>query len=148
MLQSRHQTPRRLASDEEPVTAGGYIRAHCHPKRFPAAYAHLGPTCGQPAQGSPSHAAQSPSMTHGSAADSDEGDAMAMRRYWGPRLLHVAGDHVVVSKPPGLQVGRGQGAIRWRWRVRPVGGSGSPDDNGTWEGNGLKQCNREGGSGS
>lgn len=101
---SRHQTPRRLASDEEPVTAGGYIRAHCHPKRFPAAYAHLGPTCGQPAQGSPSHAAQSPSMTHGSAADSDEGDAMAMRRYWGPRLLHVAGDHVVVSKPPGLQV--------------------------------------------
>ncbi len=113
MLQSRHQTPRRLASDTEPVTAGGYIRAHCHPKRFPAAYAHLGLTHVQPAQGSPSHAAgtassQPPPVTHGSAAGSGEGEALALRRYWGPRLLHVAGDHVVVSKPPGLQVGWGQ----------------------------------------
>ncbi|GLC57983.1 hypothetical protein PLESTB_001301600 [Pleodorina starrii] len=34
---SKHQTPRRLSSDTA-VSAGGYLRAHCHPKRFPVAH--------------------------------------------------------------------------------------------------------------
>ncbi|KAG2432348.1 hypothetical protein HYH02_012922 [Chlamydomonas schloesseri] len=63
---SKLQTPRRLATDDV-VAMGGYLRAHCHPKRFPVAHAL-------------------------SAQD------------WSARLLAVRPDHVVVSKPPGLQV--------------------------------------------
>ncbi|PNW76757.1 hypothetical protein CHLRE_11g474850v5 [Chlamydomonas reinhardtii] len=63
---SKLQTARRLSSDEV-VAAGGYLRAHCHPKRFPVAHS-------------------------------------LKREDWAPRLLAVREDHVVVSKPPGLQV--------------------------------------------
>ncbi|KAG2423864.1 hypothetical protein HXX76_015022 [Chlamydomonas incerta] len=63
---SKLQTPRRLSTDEV-VAAGGYLRAHCHPKRFPVAH---------------------------SLSQQD----------WVARLLAVREDHVVVSKPPGLQV--------------------------------------------
>ncbi|KXZ44494.1 hypothetical protein GPECTOR_67g335 [Gonium pectorale] len=63
---SRHQTPRRLSADE-PVPEDGYLRAHMHPKRFPAAHS-LAP------------------------------------EEWRRRILAVREDHVVVSKPPGLQV--------------------------------------------
>ncbi|GIM12907.1 hypothetical protein Vretimale_16131 [Volvox reticuliferus] len=37
-LQSRHQTPRRLGSDQA-ISKGGYLRVHMHPKRFPVAHA-------------------------------------------------------------------------------------------------------------
>lgn len=70
-VQSKLQTARRLSSDEV-VAAGGYLRAHCHPKRFPVAHS-------------------------------------LKREDWAPRLLAVREDHVVVSKPPGLQVCRGVG---------------------------------------
>ncbi|KAG2494615.1 hypothetical protein HYH03_007134 [Edaphochlamys debaryana] len=36
---SHHQTPRRLASPSAPLSAGGYLRVHAHPRRFPAAHA-------------------------------------------------------------------------------------------------------------
>ncbi|GLI70830.1 hypothetical protein VaNZ11_015834, partial [Volvox africanus] len=63
---SRHQTPRRLDSDQA-LSRGGYLRVHMHPKRFPVAHA----------------------LSH---------------EQWSRRLLAVRPDHVVVNKPPGLQV--------------------------------------------
>eukprot|EP00983_Pelagomonas_calceolata_P073196 1152042-Pelagomonas_calceolata.AAC.4 len=38
LLQTDHQTPRRVPSSDMPVFKGGYIRAHVHPKRFGAVY--------------------------------------------------------------------------------------------------------------
>ncbi|GIL60233.1 hypothetical protein Vafri_14874 [Volvox africanus] len=63
---SRHQTPRRLDSDQA-ISRGGYLRVHMHPKRFPVAHG----------------------LSH---------------EQWSRRLLAVRPDHVVVNKPPGLQV--------------------------------------------
>ncbi|GFR52274.1 hypothetical protein Agub_g14809, partial [Astrephomene gubernaculifera] len=117
---SRHQTPRRLAADQ-PVHAGGYLRAHLHPKRFPAAYhdnysgmdnssrdsSNVGSShMNSNDKGGAREDAASGGVGEGGGWEAGGGGGGRSGRssWWLGRLLAVREDHVVVSKPPGVQV--------------------------------------------